>query len=187
MERAGMADEGGFRSGPSSGPRLALRPAWRRDDPQLQQDAIAFWAKWDLLPAGVWPAHRASELCVVAYAGDEVAAVSTAELAPIQQVRARFAMFRCAVAPPFRKGPVVAELAESSRLALMDWSRAHPQERVKGMATVTETPGLVKMKQTAVWRYKDLRLVLIGFTNEGHPIRVAWFPGARLNRAKGWP
>jgi hypothetical protein len=167
--------------------QLDLRTAWRLADPQLQQDAIDFWTRWNLLPANVWPPHRATELCVVAYVDGEVAAVSTAELAPLHQLRARFAMFRCAVAPPYRRGPVVAELAESSRLALMDWARAHPEERIKGMATVTETPGLLKMKQTAIWRYKDLRLVLVGFTGEGHPIRVAWFPGARLNRAKGWP
>jgi len=32
-----------------------VRPAWRRDDPEIEADAIAFWRRLDLLPKDVAP------------------------------------------------------------------------------------------------------------------------------------
>jgi hypothetical protein len=174
-----MASTGEARPADMRAP-LKLRPAWRRNDPDLARDAQAFWGGLDLLGAQTSPQERAAELCMTAYRGGTVVAVSTATLRYWPVLRARLAMFRCAVAPDERQGPVVAQLADASRLLLMEWARANPQEKVKGMGAITSTPGLDLMKRTPIWRYKGLRLILVGFTAQGDPFRVAWFPGLRI-------
>jgi hypothetical protein len=87
-------------------------------------------------------------------------------------------MYRCATAPDRRRGVLLGEITDASRLILMDWARAHPEEQIKGMGAVTETP--LNMIGAPIWRYKGLRLVLVGWTPQGHPLRVAWFPGVRI-------
>ena len=34
-----------------------MRVAWRRDDPEIEADAIAFWSRIGVLPEGVDPAE----------------------------------------------------------------------------------------------------------------------------------
>jgi hypothetical protein len=163
---------------PEPSAKLEIRPAWRRRDPDLARDALGFWRRFDLLPRGAMIEERLKGLCAVAYKAGEVAAVSCAFLELNAQLRARLAMYRCAIAPQHRRSVVLGEITEASRLILLDWARAHPGEQVKGMGTVTETP--LNMLGAPIWRHKDLRLVLVGWTSEGYPIRVAWFPGVRV-------
>ena len=67
--------------------------AWRRDDPELAVAAKAFWERNSLVPAGERE-RRVSELCVLGYVGDELAALSTAALTINPQLHARVAMYR---------------------------------------------------------------------------------------------
>jgi hypothetical protein len=167
--------------------KLELRPAWRRNDPDLARDVIAFWRRLDVVSIDSTLEERIQALCLVAYRNGEVVGVSSAFLQYNSMLRARLAMFRCVIAPRHRRGLVVAELAEGSRLLLMDWARANPQEKLKGMGAVSEPQGTDSMRFNPIWRYKDLRLILVGWTRDGHPMRVAWFPGVRLEPDGGRP
>ncbi len=161
---------------------LVIKDAWRRADPALEADALVFWTRQELLPAQVSARERLDDLCSVAYRAGEVVAVATATLRYWPVLHARLAMFRCAIAPDHRQGAAVSQLAEASRLRLLAWARENPQEKIKGMGAVTTTPGLDGMKRTPVWRYRGLRLVLVGFTDRGDPFRVAWFPGVKVEK-----
>ena len=169
---------------PASEPlaRTDYRVAWRRDDPELERDAIAFWRRLGILPPGVSPEARAKELCCLGYIDGEVAAVSTASVESLPFLRARAALYRCATAPEHRRRWLVAQISVQSFAALERWSAEHPEAGVKGMAAILDTPMYVQMKRKPVWKFrKDFELVLIGHTNDGLQMRMAWFPGVRLD------
>jgi hypothetical protein len=161
---------------------ITTRVAWRRGDAQLEQDAVDFWRRHQLLPEGVSPEARAADLCIAAYQGEELVAVSTVALQYIPSLRARLAMARVAAAPEQHRGMVrtAAYTIAASIGAVRDWAREHPQERVMGLATITSALRY-ETKRQAVWRCRGEAIALIGFTPEGYPIRATWFPGARTD------
>ena len=111
-----------------SQPDLEFRTAWQRQDLNLQETAIDFWSSLGILPTQVNAQDRAQELCVVAYADDLVAGVSTAVVAELPQLRNRFAFMRCAVAPGRRGQHIATALTQQSARVLSSWSEANPDK-----------------------------------------------------------
>jgi hypothetical protein len=154
------------------------RSGWLAADPAIEADAKALWRRLSLLPAGVDPDLRAGEIVSAAYVDGALAAVSTAFVREIDFLRARFAMFRCVVAPEFRRHSVARKIAGHSREVLEQWSYDHQGEGVLGMATVVQSEDLVGKPRRAIWRTSGLALV--GYTDDGEQIRVAWFDHAQV-------
>lgn len=154
------------------------RTAWRLADPKIEADAKALWRRLSVLPEGVDPDLRADELVSAAYVGDQLVAVSTAFIREIEFLRRRFAMFRCVVAPEFRRHSVSRKISGHSREVLEKWSFDRPEEEVMGMATVVQNDEIKAKPRGAIWRSSGLTLV--GYTNDGEEIRVAWFDHARV-------
>ena len=152
------------------------RTAWKQADTAIEADAKSLWRQLSLLPGGVDPDLRADELVSAAYADGALVAVSTAFVREIEFLRARFAMFRCVVSPDFRGHSVARKIAGHSREVLEQWSYEHPELAVKGMATVVQNADIMAKSRGAIWRTSGLTLV--GYTDEGEPIRVAWFDHA---------
>ncbi|HWT11187.1 MAG TPA: hypothetical protein VN231_00365 [Allosphingosinicella sp.] len=166
------------RPAPSPEP-FDLRPAWRRDDPRIEADAIAFWRRLNILPKGVSPESRAKELAAAAYRGDRLVAVATAELKRVEFLRARLAMVRAAVDPEFRRSHAALALAVYTREVIERWSAEHPGERVGGLGAIIESPDLVVRQKEPYW--PQTRFGLVGHTPEGRQIRVSWFEHFRLD------
>ena len=59
------------------------------------------------------------------------------------------------------------------------WSLEAPQEKVQGVAAVIQADNFEEMKRRPKWPGSGLNLV--GYTEEGQQIRVAWFDHARLD------
>jgi len=156
-----------------------LRPAWRRDDPEMTADAIAFWRRLSLLPAGVTPEERAKELAAAAYRDGALAAVTTLQLGRLDQVRARVAMLRGATDPDHRRSHVAQALAIYTRDLIERWSAEHPEERIAGMGAVIESANLRGREKEPVWPTTGLNL--IGYTPEGRQLRLYWFADFRLD------
>jgi hypothetical protein len=158
---------------------VELRLAWRRDDPQIAADAIAFWTRLGLLPAGVNAMDRAKDVVLAVYKGERMVAVTTAELAILPQVRARLAMIRGAVDPEFRRSHIGAVMLARARQTLECWSMENPRERVAGLGAIVESR---ELGPRARQPYAPLsRFGLIGFTPDGRQIRVSWFEDFRLD------
>ncbi len=153
--------------------------AWRRDDPELAVAAKAFWERNSLVPAGERE-RRVSELCVLGYVGDELAALSTAALTINPQLHARVAMYRCAVAPAFRRHDVSYRISGHSRFLLEAWSAEHPEEKLMGMAAVIQAAEYRDKQREPIWPEYGLELNLAGWTDRGEQLRVAWFRHAKL-------
>lgn len=166
---------------PSSaiGAEFDYRPAWRRDDPAVEADAIAFWRRLGLLPPDVDPEARAKELVAVAYKDGALAAVATATLTRLEFLRARFAMIRAAVDPEWRRSRAAFGLALYTRKLLEIWSGDNPHERVAGLAAIIEAAELVARQKEPFWPATQFGLV--GYTRNGRQIRVSWFEDFRLD------
>ncbi|MGZ8348566.1 MAG: hypothetical protein ACXWU2_00950 [Allosphingosinicella sp.] len=163
----------------SIGAEFDYRPAWRRDDPQIAADAIDFWNRLGILPPDVAPEVRARELVGVAYRDRRLVAVTTATLARLEFLRARFAMLRAAVDPQYRRSRAAWGLALYTRELLEQWSYEHPEERVAGLGAIIEAPELVARQKEPFW--PTTRLGLVGHTTDGRQIRVSWFENFRLD------
>lgn len=164
---------------PTADPDFEIRLAWRQDERQAQDDAIAFWARLDLLPDPAAAEDRAGELVAVAYRGGRVAGVVSAELGTLPQVRARLAMVRIAVDPGLRRSQTGFALLLAARRILETWSAEHPDERLAGIGGIIESRDLMAAQSQPYWPVS--RLGLIGFTPDGRQIRVSWFDHARLD------
>lgn len=149
------------------------RGVWQAADTRTRVDAMNFWTEYDLLNKAADPAARAAQLCVIAYEDGAVVGVATAQIRPLELLKGRFAMFRCAVAPGRRRRGVATALAVRSRGVLEAWALANPEREVLGMACVVLGPELQAKQAQALWPLSGLGLV--GYTEAGAQVRVAWF------------
>ena len=161
-------------------PEYDFRPAWRREDTQLMADAKEFWRELKMLgPAEI--ERRAAELIMVAYHLGKPVAVSSANIAMVEQLRCRCAMYRCAVALDHRRHHLSYQISGLSRAVLEQWSLEHPEEEVCGMAANIEASQYRSGKQREpMWPEYDLNLNFVGYTAKGQQLRVAWFKHALL-------
>lgn len=157
--------------------KINFRVAWRRRDQAIERDAMRLWERLRTLPSDVEPRQRASELCIAAYAGRELIGVSTAVIGELPALRNRFAFFRCLVDPKCRGVTVAGSLLMRSFRVLSDWSLGVPDEGVMGMVTVHENRPISQPVLTG----PDGSLALIGYTNAGAQIRLAWFDHAAVD------
>lgn len=156
-----------------------VRAAWRRDDPEIEADAIAFWTRLGLLPPGVEPAERAKELIAVAYADGKLVAVATATIEWIPELRARFAILRGATDPDYRRSHAQLSLAVPSREALRDWAIAQPGEKLAGGLAFVEPAEWGEFTRLPVW--PESELALVGYDDNGRQVRAAWFDHFRFD------
>jgi len=155
---------------------IELRTVWRQDDAAIKADVKALWRRLSILPGGVDAETRADEIVCAAYCDGVLAGVSTAFIRELEFLRQRFAMLRGVVAPEFRRQHLGGRLLVQSRDVLERWSREQPGERVMGVAAVVQSPNLLSKPRKAVSPLGGF--VLVGYTQQGEQIRVAWFDHA---------
>jgi hypothetical protein len=155
-----------------------VRVGWLRNDPRIRADAMALWRRLRILPDGIDPEQRADEIVVAAYIDDNMVAVGTIGLGGMAQLRCRVGMWRVVVAPEARRNHLMFILGGYARHVLEEWSLAHPEEAVLGMASVTSDAGLKAAKMAPILPTSGL--MVIGYTSTGGRIRIAWFDHARV-------
>jgi GNAT superfamily N-acetyltransferase len=160
-------------------PGIDVRIAWRRNDPQIERDAIDFWTRLGNLPSDVTPGERAGEILLAAYHAGRIVGITTAEVGILPQVRSRLAMLRGSVDPDYRRTGIGLAMYPRSLDALENWAAANPAEGVKGVGAIVEAAELVHVQRVPYW--PTVRSGLIGFTPDGRQIRVRWFRDALLD------
>jgi hypothetical protein len=161
-----------------AGVNLDLRPAWRRNDPEIEHEAVEFWTRMANLPADVSAEKRARELAAVAYRDGRLVGVATAVIAPVEALRCKFAFYRCAVAEEERRSLASTALTVFTRDLIERWSAENPDEGVLGLAAIIESSALQQRQRDPLWTNSGLNLV--AFTSKGKQLRVAWFRHARV-------
>lgn len=143
------------------------------------RDAREFWLALDALePQQI--DERAKQLCAVAYEGGSLVAVSTVHFFDFPRLRSRFFYYRTTVAPGQRRQRLASRLCVYSRDQLAQWSREHPEEKMKGLFIVIEAEEFRSRQHVPVATQLDLKLILVGYTPTGHQLRVVWFPDATV-------
>jgi hypothetical protein len=160
-----------------AGPEFEVRVAWRRGDPAIEADAIAFWNRINVLPAGVRPEERVRELVAVVYADGKIVAVATASIDHVPELRARFALIRGATDPDYRRSGAMWMLAEPVRSTLEQWAIDHPEERIAGRIGFADLDAWGELTRMPVVS----RLMLFGYTADGRQVRGDWFDHFRLD------
>jgi len=149
---------------------IQIVEAWRKNDPKLEAEAIAFWDRHQINPAGTTPQARAKELAAVAYDNGEVVALSTINVELFVQLRQKFAFIREAVAPSYRRNKVGGDLLIATRDIAERYSREHPEEKIAGAAAVYQVPGVGTYGSG-----RTSKLALVGYTDRNEQVRVMWF------------
>jgi hypothetical protein len=158
---------------------IALRPAWRLQDPVIQRDAEIFWQKERLLPKDADVPERLSELCMAGYDGNALIALTTARIRHIGFLGVKLAMLRVAIDSDKRRNRLATIIQAESRELLEQWSLANPAEEVMGMGTVTQTHAFDERGWSRGY-LRSSHLGFIGWTANGEHMRVAWFEHARI-------
>ncbi len=151
-------------------------PAWRRDDPNIRDDAFALWDRLKVLPAGVTPEVRAREICAAAYEGDRLIGLSSAAIVLYPPLRQNFAFTRVLVDPEQRRRTLARQFILQSRDILQAWAKVHPEAALAGLAAIITVPRMLD-KPVA-----ESGLALVGYTPEGYEVRVIWFDHFRVPR-----
>ncbi len=161
------------------GEGLEVRVAWRRDDPQIEPDAIAFWKRIGVLPKSVDPAARAKELIAAAYKEGQLIAVATAVIEPVEFLGVRMAVLRGATDPAHRRARAQLALAVPSHDALRDWALANPEEKLAGAIAFVAPGEWGEFTSLPVWPGSELEVA--GYTADNQQIRIRWFDHYRLD------
>jgi hypothetical protein len=159
-------------------PVFRLENVWASGEPAHHAAAMEFWRRHELLPAGVDPRERARQMAVLAWAGEEIAGVASAVIHRMPQVRVRLAMFRCSVAPAYRREGLAAGISIATRDALEAWSRDNPSEAVMGMGCIVQGRDLLLKRTQPYWPLTGLALA--GYNARGEQFRIVWFNHARV-------
>ena len=159
--------------------RFEIRAAWRRNDPNIEADAIAFWKRLGILPTEVRPEDRARELIAAAYHEGKLVAVSTATIDWVERLRARMAIIRGATDPDYRRSHAQLALAGPSREALRQWAVAHPEEKLAGGIAFVDPAEWGDFSKLPIWPGSGLSLA--GYDDRGRQVRVAWFDHFRFD------
>ncbi|MDO8290104.1 MAG: hypothetical protein Q7T44_12875 [Parvibaculum sp.] len=153
---------------------LRFVPAWKRNDPKLQADALALWQELRMLPPDIDLVQRATQLVVSAYIGARLVGVTTAEVQTHPPVRQRFAFGRILLRPEVEKAGIVVPMTIAMREELREWSKANPQKKVAGFAIAISAKGYGKTPVTAAG------LVHAGYNADGQQVRLYWWDHYRL-------
>lgn len=157
----------------AAGEGLDVRVAWRRDDLAVQADAIAFWERLGVLPAGVAPEQRARELAAAVYKDGALVAVATAVPQRIDFLRANFLLLRSMADPACPREEAQVAFADPVRKALEEWAVANPEQRLAGVVTFVDPKAIGELAYMPVWPVWPLSLV--GYLADGRQVRVCWF------------
>lgn len=158
---------------------ITYATAWQRGDWKLAADAKLFWQELGLISAEERE-RRAPELCSIAYAGGKVIGVTTVTLTHYAPLRSRFAFFRCAVAPEYRRHYLATFLTRHSLTTMETFALENPGEKLQGLACILQAHELMSKGVYPQWADWNIHLNLVGFTQRGEQVRVAWFRQAKL-------
>ncbi len=154
---------------------ISFIPVWQSASAAVERDVMALWTALGVLPPGVKAEERIKELVAVAYAGDSIVGVLTAQFLMHPPLRQRFAFLRSLTHPDYGGRDVSRRLIVCADEALSKWAIAHPGEKLAGLAAIYENP-LPQSKPI-----ERVGLILVGYTPDGQQVRVKWFEHFRLH------
>ncbi len=156
---------------------LVIENVWGTESDDLRRQVLALW-KDHGGPTGDVGDERVKQLVFVVRDGAKVVGVSTSLKVYVRQLRNYLFAVRLMIAPDYRLPGLEAKLLVITRDFLESIHAGDAENPAIGVITLVENPRLKAARNEAVWRAS--RMVYIGNSKEGHPIRVYYFKGARI-------
>lgn len=148
---------------------------WRKNDPQLEAEARAFWASHKAMPDDEAADIRVKQLAVLAYDEGTLIGISTINVKFFDLLQEQFGFIREIVASERRLEHVSIALTQKTCEVVEAYALAHQGEKLAGIAAVLQAPGIGKR---AISRGGGL--VLMGYTEANEQVRACWFDHFRV-------
>ena len=166
---------------------VQFRAIWNNVSDGVARDAADYWTQQRLLPQGVDPTDRVSQLIAAAYEGDRLVAVATGEVANLPHLRREFVFIRVSVHPEARRHRIAYEMSEYAVRVLEEWAQGDEQNHIAGAALVIESAALREASAYPEWPIGFRAPAdtaggwhLVGYNKTGQQVRVAWFNHTRV-------
>jgi hypothetical protein len=147
--------------------------------PEVAKEILAMWARESAVRPEAEARRRVNEAINVVRDRDAgVVAVSTAFVKRNLQLGMDLWYFRTFVSSAHRNTHIATQLTMHNRDLLEGRFQSGEDTRAAGVAFELENPGVRKYLNTAIWQPVDF--IYIGDNDRGVPVRVHYFPGARV-------
>ena len=157
---------------------LVFENVWGKDADALRDPVLAIWRR-NGGPTGDDTSERLRQLVFVLKNADgEVVGMSTAFKAHIKRLRNYFYVIRLMLVPGYRIPGLTSRLLVSTRDFLESIHEQESTNRAIGIITLVENQRIREKRNEAIWPASGM--VYIGNSGAGHPIRVYYFRGARI-------
>lgn len=156
--------------------RYSLRPY--AGEPEVTKGILRLWASEGVVQHEEAQRRVHETLNVVIDRDGGVIALSTAYIQRNDQLSMNLWYFRTFVASPHRNTHVGTQLTMHNRDLLEQRFTAGEDTRAGGVGFELQNPGMRKYLNAAAWTPVDF--IFIGDNERGEPVRVHYFPGARV-------
>lgn len=158
---------------------IAFDCIWNRDDRDDDRRKVKdLWRRYGALEEGIIERRAREIVFVIKDPEGDVVGVST-----VRSIQAKFLNnhflyeYRCFISPDYRI-PGMDTLLSVKTKAFLELQEGSLLKH-KGILMIIENPDLKKAKTLAVWPASEM--VFVGYTTQGHHIRVGYFKGAKLD------
>lgn len=160
---------------------ILFHPVWNSMDPVWAECAKNFWAEQQVIPDSHTRELRARELILlVTDSAQNVIATSTGVKTKISRLNNKYLYeYRCFIAPDYRTIGFDCHLTLQS-LQILEQAARSESDGAIGVFVVVQNNRLntMQINNRAVWR--AFKMYLLGYNEDGFPIRVYYFNGARI-------
>ncbi|MFZ6013336.1 MAG: hypothetical protein ACOYXT_23545 [Bacteroidota bacterium] len=151
---------------------------WKRDAFRDREQAKELWKRLKVFPNEATALQRVNEIVFVAKSDNEVIGMSTVRCEKVKTLNDNyFYETRCFVSPDHRAPALDTQLIVQTKKYFENNPEASDVPCV-GLIMIVENDFIKKNWTKAVWAGTDM--VFMGYTKQGHHIRVSYFKGARI-------
>lgn len=148
---------------------------WSMVDSKTEADLVSFWEEHEVLDRSLRQ-HRAKQAAFLLYHQDKLVGVSTVAKVVHKPINSYVYLYRCFIAPKYRTAGLDTMLTAKTK-DYLESIHKNEQPQAVGFLVVAQSEFL-KQWNKAVW--PGLDMMYIGNTEEGDPIRIYYFKGAKI-------
>jgi hypothetical protein len=147
-------------------------------DPDVANEILALWAREGVVREDEARRRVHETLNVVLDRDEGVVALSTGYIQRNEQLGLDLWYFRTFVSTPHRNTHIATQLTMHNRDLLESRFMSGEDTRASGVCFELENEGMRKYLNMAIWR--PVEFIFVGDNERGIPVRVHYFPGARV-------
>lgn len=162
----------------SSQKQVTFEVVWDNVTQPTREEVTRIWTQHMQFSASEIDARLSQLVVVMKDEQGRVVGVSTAYKTYIHQLRNYLLACRVLIVPEYRRENLAPSLLVATRDFLESIHQWDEQDPAIGLITLVENEYVRRTRTDAIWPAS--KMVYIGDSKQGHPIRVYYFNGARI-------